>query len=151
MINCNISIVFNDDTTQDHRNAFMDLLDEFVDFNGFKIIQKPKPAKKCYIAGQITGLPEEIYKANFEKAKAEVLALGFEPVSPVDLPHNHNKTWTDYLREDLTALMKCDCIYAINGWSQSNGARLELNTAAELGFDIYYQKEEESKKVLLSL
>jgi hypothetical protein len=47
--------------------------------------------------------------------------------------------------------MKCDCIYAINGWSQSNGARLELNTAAELGFDIYYQKEQESKKVLLSL
>jgi hypothetical protein len=42
MINCNISIVFNDDTTQEHRNAFMDLLDEFVEFNGYKIKQKPK-------------------------------------------------------------------------------------------------------------
>lgn len=42
MINCNISIVFNEDTTKKQRNLFMDRLDEFVEFNGFKIIQKPK-------------------------------------------------------------------------------------------------------------
>jgi hypothetical protein len=42
MINCNISIVFNDDTTKEQRDLFMDRLDEFVEFNGFQIKQKPK-------------------------------------------------------------------------------------------------------------
>lgn len=41
--------------------------------------------KKCYIAGKIGGLEIADYESNFEIAKEEVIKLGFDPVSPVDI------------------------------------------------------------------
>ena len=96
--------------------------------------------KKCYIAGKIGDLPEEVYKAEFERAKKEVRQLGFEPVSPVDLPHEHNRTWSDYMREDLIEMLKCDSLYAIRNWRQSPGATIEINTALAVGINIIHQK-----------
>ena len=96
--------------------------------------------KKCYIAGKIGDLPESIYKSEFERAKNEVIALGFIPVSPVDLPHEHNRTWSDYMREDLIEMLKCDSLYAIRNWRQSPGATIEINTALAVGINIIHQK-----------
>lgn len=96
--------------------------------------------KKCYIAGKIGNLPEEEYKANFEWAKGEVYSLGFEPVSPVDLPHNHSKTWSDYMKEDLVEMLKCDAVYALRNWRTSPGATIEINTALAIGINIIHQK-----------
>ena len=95
--------------------------------------------KKCYIAGKIGGLPEEVYKANFERAKAEVCALFFEPVNPVELPHNHGKTWREYMNEDLTELLKCDYVYAQKNWTDSRGARIEVMLAIDLGIEVIFQ------------
>lgn len=97
--------------------------------------------KKCYIAGKIGDLPESVYKAEFERAKNEVRELGFEPVSPVDLPHQHNRTWSDYIREDLIEMLKCDSLYAIRNWRQSPGATIEINTALAVGINIIHQKQ----------
>jgi hypothetical protein len=95
--------------------------------------------KKCCIAGKIGDLPEEVYKANFEQAKEEVAALGYEPISPVDLPHEHNRTWSDYMREDLIEMLKCDYVYALRNWRQSPGATIEINTALSVGLHIIHQ------------
>lgn len=97
--------------------------------------------KKCYIAGKIGDLPESVYKAEFERAKNEVRKLGFEPVSPVDLPHEHNRTWSDYMREDLIEMLKCDSLYAIRNWRQSPGATIEINTALAVGINIIHQTQ----------
>jgi hypothetical protein len=96
--------------------------------------------KKCYIAGKIGDLPEAEYKANFENAKAEVLQMGYEPVSPVDLPHKHGRTWSDYMREDLTEMLKCEAVYAMRNWRQSPGATIEINTALSVGLNVIHQR-----------
>ena len=97
-------------------------------------------AKKCYIAGCIGNLTEAEYTANFEKAKLEVMELGFDPVSPLDLPHNHGKTWCEYMREDLIEMLKCHSLYALSNWRKSPGATIEINTAVSVGMHIIHQQ-----------
>ena len=94
---------------------------------------------KCYIAGKIGGLSVEEFTANFAEAKKEVIALGFEPVSPVDLPHNHNKSWEAYMKEDIIYLMQCTHIYVMRNWRTSPGATIEINLALQLGIHIIHQ------------
>ena len=96
--------------------------------------------RKCYIAGKIGDLPEAEYKAKFEKGKADVIAMGYEPVSPVDLPHNHGKSWGEYMREDLIEMLKCDSVYALRDWRLSPGATIEIKTALSVGLNIIHQK-----------
>jgi hypothetical protein len=98
-----------------------------------------KGANKCYIAGKIGGLEVADYTERFEVAKAEVLLMGFKPVSPIELPHNHGKTWEEYMREDIKELMDCQCLYALTNWRHSVGATIEVNTAVSVGIDIIHQ------------
>ncbi|MES3018196.1 MAG: DUF4406 domain-containing protein [Bacteroidota bacterium] len=95
--------------------------------------------KKCYIAGKIGDLTEVEYKANFEQAKAEVREMGFEPVSPVDLPHNHSKSWGAYMKEDLIALLQCDAVYAQRNVRFSPGGMIEIETALKVGINVIHQ------------
>lgn len=105
-------------------------------------IQKAKneEMKKCYIAGKIGDLPETIYKLNFENAKKEVEALGFIPISPVDLPHNHGKTYTEYMQEDLISMFDCEVVYCLRNWRHSLGATCEINLATFLGKKVIHKK-----------
>jgi hypothetical protein len=105
----------------------------------FRFTKKAFKMKKCYIAGKIGDLPEAEYKSNFEQAKKEVEAMGFIPVSPVDLPHNHGRSWNDYMREDLTEMLKCEVLYALRNWRLSPGATIEINTAISVGINIIHQ------------
>lgn len=95
--------------------------------------------KKCYIAGKIGDLPEAEYKANFEEGKKDVRELGYEPVSPVDLPHEHGRTWSEYMKEDISEMCKCDYVYALRNWTQSRGAKIEVKLAMKLGLTIIHQ------------
>ena len=45
------------------------------------------------------------------------------------------------MRDDISALMKCDAIYMLNDWGQSRGARIEYVIAKELGLEIIYEGE----------
>lgn len=96
--------------------------------------------KKCYIAGKIGDLPEHKYKTNFINGKNEVAELGMIPISPVDLPHDHGRTWSCYMKEDLTEMMKCSHVYALRNWRHSPGATIEVNLALQLGLTIIHQK-----------
>jgi hypothetical protein len=94
---------------------------------------------KIYISGAITNNPNA--KAQFDKAKQTLLELnkGYEPISPMDLPHYHNQKWSSYMREDIKALMDCKGIYLIEGWKESKGARIENELAESLDFKIIYE------------
>lgn len=94
--------------------------------------------KKCYIAGPISGRPEEEYRADFDHARAEVKAMGFEPICPTYLPPC--KSWEDYMRQGIGAMFECRTIYALKGWQNSKGASIEVNLALQLGMDIFQQK-----------
>lgn len=95
--------------------------------------------KRIYIAGQITGLTLSAAKHNFNTAKYEVSLAGFSPLSPMDLPHDHDHSWKSYMREDLAALKTCQGVYMLRNWSDSRGARLEEWFARRYGKTLYYQ------------
>ena len=96
--------------------------------------------KKSYIAGYIGDLLPAEFESNFEKAEKECVELGFDPVSPLKLDHNHDRSWTSYMKEDLIELLKCDLIYVQKNWRFSPGAKIEIQTAISVGIDVIFQK-----------
>lgn len=96
--------------------------------------------KTCYIAGKIGALPTTEYIGRFELAKDEVRALGYKPVSPLDLPHKHKRTWSAYMKEDIPAMLECNAVYALSNWRDSDGAIIEVNLALQVGIDIIHQQ-----------
>ena len=94
---------------------------------------------KIYISGAITNNPNA--KAQFDKAKETLLELdkGYQPISPMDLPHKHSKTWIAFMREDIKAMMDCKGIYLLQGWHESKGAVIEKELAENLDFKIIYE------------
>lgn len=86
---------------------------------------------KVYISGPMTGYPDYNHPA-FMAVENHIKALGHEPVNPATLPHDHGRTWEEYMREDIKALMDCDAILMLDGWRQSKGARIEWDLAMSL-------------------
>lgn len=98
---------------------------------------------KVYISGRITGNPH--YMQDFAHAE-QVLDFStingqiFEIVNPTKIvPFDQNKSWRDYMREDIKALVDCDAIYMLSGWWRSKGARLERRIAINLGLEVIYE------------
>jgi hypothetical protein len=94
--------------------------------------QRKRPV--VYISGPMTGLPEFNLPA-FRTAKAALVALGFDVLSPADVAgaEGTDKPRAFYIRRDLEMLLKADAIFLLDGWDKSKGALLELNVAHELG------------------
>ncbi len=111
-----------------------------VDFLEYKIIipQQKQLYKKIYISGAITGT--ENAENLFKEAELQLIYKGYDVINPFSLPHNHNKTWNDYMREDLKALLDCDEIYMLKNWETSRGAKIEHAIARELDLKVNYQK-----------
>ena len=93
---------------------------------------------KIYISGPISGIEINIAYQIFEKAENKLLNEGYEVVNPMKLDHSHGKTWTDYMKEDLKAMMDCDAIFMLPQWRSSAGAKIEHDLAKKLGIDIFY-------------
>jgi len=94
---------------------------------------------KIYISGKITGLPIQEAQNNFEAAEKRLKSEGHEPINPMKLPHEHGKTWSEYMKEDIKALLECDAIYMLLGWQESKGACIEFNLAHDLRLKIIEQ------------
>lgn len=93
--------------------------------------------KRVYIAGPMTGLPEFNYPA-FRSTAAELRAAGFDVVSPVEVCQHlpPGSTWLEYMRACIPALMTCNAVATLPMWSQSRGARIEVELATTLGFEV---------------
>ena len=104
--------------------------------------------KKCYICLPIAGREEDIFK-RAEIAKKEIIELGFEPISPLDLNLISEEELKEHTRRDITAwymgrdietiISKCDVIYCCEGWQNSKGCNVEIECAKQYGLEIYYQ------------
>lgn len=102
---------------------------------------------KVYISGKITGIENEAPKL-FKAAAIELHKKGFMPINPMELNHQHDKSWHSYMREDVKALCECDCIYMLSNWMDSKGAIIEHTIAMYLGLSVMY---ENSGSVLINL
>ena len=94
---------------------------------------------KTYISGQITGLA--IFRAEeiFEEAETFLLLQGREVINPMKLSHEHNRTWEDYMLEDIKHLFECKSIFMLKNWIHSKGAKIEHSIAEQLQLEIIYQ------------
>lgn len=84
--------------------------------------------KTCYISGKISGLKEDEYTRNFDFAKSIVSLAGFKPISPLDLPHPF-ENWYTRMILCLFVLTFCECVYFMDDWRESRGARIEYKWA----------------------
>lgn len=93
---------------------------------------------KIYISGKISGIEKEA-EAIFEKAENELLLLGYEVVNPMKIKHDHDLSWSSYMKEDLKAMLCCQAVYMLSNWQDSKGATVERQLAGQLGLKIIYQ------------
>ena len=93
---------------------------------------------KTYISGKITGIERDA-EMLFESAEIYLIQIGHNPVNPMKLNHEHDKSWHSYMREDIKALCDCDCIYMLSNWIDSKGAIIEHTIAMYLGLKVIYQ------------
>lgn len=91
--------------------------------------------KKIYIAGKVTGLPQQEVVAKFAKAQKEIEAMGFEVVNPIEVVNDFDTPWQDAMKMCLTALFECTGIVLLPCWKESKGARIEQALACSLGIE----------------
>lgn len=88
---------------------------------------------RCYISGPMTGIADFNYPA-FNEAEVALRALGWDVVNPT---HNfHGETGRprrDYMRADIKHVLGVDTVFLLPGWEASEGSRLEVLIAQELG------------------
>lgn len=95
-------------------------------------------AKKIYISGKITGIENEA-PGLFAKAEEELKAKGYEVINPTTLPHDHDKSWHSFMKEDVKSLCDCDEIFMLSNWTDSKGAIVEHTIAMYLGLKVSYE------------
>ena len=97
------------------------------------------PNQRIYIAGPMSGLPENNYPA-FHDAAARLRSRGWHVENPAESPDPHVKAdceWTAYMRMGISQLMTCHAIYMLPGWQDSTGASTEYMIARRLGLPVY--------------
>jgi len=86
---------------------------------------------RIYLAGPMSGLPDENYPA-FNSAAAHLRTLGFDVENPAENTTPACGSWAGYMRLAITQLLSCDCVVFLPGWSVSKGACIEQRLAADL-------------------
>lgn len=97
------------------------------------------PNQRIYIAGPMTGLPDNNYPA-FHDAANRLRGRAWHVENPAENPEPHTDAackWTAYMRMGVSQLMTCHAIYLLPGWQNSKGASLEYLVAQRLGLTIY--------------
>ncbi|WP_286154627.1 DUF4406 domain-containing protein [Thomasclavelia cocleata] len=90
---------------------------------------------KVYIAGAIS--KNENYLEQFDEAEKSILKAGDIPLNPVK---HFGFDYKDYIDMGLCELMRCDAVYMLKGYEESEGALLELKYAQTVGMEIIYQR-----------
>lgn len=93
---------------------------------------------KIYLSGAISDMPDD-NREMFERAEIWLKEQDLEVVNPLKLDHSKSEKYTDYLKTDIKHMMDCDAIYMLNGWRESNGARIENDLARKLTMAIIYE------------
>ena len=96
---------------------------------------------KIYISGAVTGTTD--YLERFARAEEQLKAQGFEVINPAKinalLPRS--TSYGQYM--DMSRLMHgfCDCVFMLNGWEHSRGAKQEFAWSVMDGKKIYFEKD----------
>jgi len=95
---------------------------------------------KYYLAGPMTGLPDDNFPA-FAEAAARLRDRGYVIHSPAEDGRVEGWDWHDYMRRGLTALLTCQGIIMLPNSGSSQGACLEKRLAIELSIPVFYYED----------
>lgn len=98
---------------------------------------KGVPEGTIYIAGPMTGMLEYNYPA-FNAAEEDWKAAGWIVLNPAH--HANGDTTLEYkyyIRKSIEEVLKANALAVLPGWQKSTGAKLEVDIARLLGYDIY--------------
>lgn len=96
--------------------------------------------KTIYIAGKVTGEPRDICVQKFNAAEELLRSKGFTEIgNPVTMVPEHYG-WKEAMQICIIAVMASDCIFLLDDWQESKGARLEKTIAEHFGLEIIEQK-----------
>jgi len=96
---------------------------------------------RIYISGPITGI-ENGNAELFCRVADEIANRGCIPINPHWLYHNHDKSWLSYMRVDIIAMMACDGLMMLPGFTESKGSMIEHELARNLGLTIEHFRVE---------
>lgn len=97
---------------------------------------------KVYISGKVSGLDYELVQAKFAKAEAFLNEIdGFEAVNPLCNGLPPEAPWSEHMARDIEMLHDCHCIYMLDDWQQSTGARIEYEIAVSEGKIILFASQ----------
>ena len=92
----------------------------------------PKEVKKLYLSGKMSGLPDLGFGL-FNRVAAQLRAIGYEVVNPVEINDDPEAEWLSCIKVDLDYLATCDGIALLPNWHDSFGAKIEHLAAQRLG------------------
>lgn len=107
--------------------------------------------KVIYVSGKYRANTEWGLMENIAHAERETIKL-WKQGWAVICPHKNtahlggifNNTQSEHglwLKGDLEIVNRCDAIYMLSNWRNSDGAKEELDLAKKLGLEIYYEQE----------
>nr|WP_315104212.1 DUF4406 domain-containing protein [uncultured Catonella sp.] len=99
-----------------------------------------------YISGGISNVPD--FKEKFKAAEKHIRGLGFNVINPAGLKDNvmvGDFGYADYMNICLFLLESADCVYMLNGWERSEGAKTERKSAEISMIPIVTEQEEREK------
>ncbi len=108
-------------------------------------MRKQKIKKKIYLAGPMRHFPEFNFPA-FMGYGEMLKEMGFQVFNPAErdtIQDNFNpkkdkaKSLKWYMKYDLPAVCDSDLVAVITGWEHSQGARLEIHVAREIGVPVF--------------
>jgi hypothetical protein len=68
--------------------------------------------------------------------------MGYEAVNPLEVVGTWQVTWQQAMKLCIKALVGCDAVLALDDYTQSRGAKIELDIAEEMGMPIFFSIEE---------
>lgn len=91
---------------------------------------RPKSVRTLYVAGPMTGYPQNNYP-EFHRIATRLRDAGYLVVNPAEFGSDKGH-YVDLLRQDLIGLLECDGVAFHGDWWESSGARNEVTVAGLL-------------------